>query len=79
MTLTPVKTLPKRAVCSKNDIEKLLQDFVSSCMKIARVDYSNIEYESSTTLRTSLYYAIERSNVPVRVCIRNHQVYLIKL
>lgn len=79
MTLTPVESLPKRVANSRNDVEKLLQEFVDSGMKIARVDYYASEYKSSSTLYSSLHFAIGRQNAKVKVHMRNRQVYLIKL
>lgn len=79
MTLTPVESLPKRTINGRNEVEKLLKDFVGSGMKIARIDYYTSEYRSVNTLYSSVFYAIKRIKAPVRVHMRNRQVYLIRL
>lgn len=79
MTLTPVESLPKRAVYGRNDIEKLIKEFVNSGVKIARIDYRAYEYKSSNALYSGVYNAIARLEVPVKVRMRNLQVYLIRL
>ena len=79
MTLTPVKSLPKRSIHGRNDVEKLLKEFVDSGTEIARIDYYADEYRSTESLYLSMRQAIERTQALVRVHMRNRQVYLIRL
>ena len=79
MTLTPVNSLPKKAAYGKNDLEKLVKEFVDSGIKIARVDYCTSEYKSFNSLYTGIRFAVKRLDAKVNVRIRNHQVYLIRL
>ena len=79
MTLVPVESLPKRTIHGRNDVEKLVKDFVDSGMKIARIDYYAREYKCIDSLYVSVRYAIERLGISVKVCMRNKQAYLIRL
>ena len=79
MTLTPVKSLPKKTCFGKNNVRKILEDFVSSDMVIARVDYHAGEYKNSYTLYSTIHKAIKLKELPIRICMRNQQVYLIKM
>ena len=79
MTLTPVQSLPKRSQYSKNDLEKLVKEFVDSGIQIARIDYYASECKSENTLYAGIKHAVTRLDAKVKVQMRNRQVYLVKL
>ena len=78
MTLTPVKSLPKRTTFGYNDLEKVLKEFVSSGMTIARIDYRPDEYRSHDVLYSGVHVTIKRLGLTVKVCMRNGEVYLMR-
>ena len=78
MTLTPVEFLPKKKIHAYNEVREVIKEFMDSDAKIARIDYSDREYENSFILYTSIRAAAKTLKYPVKACLRNHQVYLIK-
>ena len=78
MKLVAVDVLPKKRT-SKKDLQRILEYFVSSEEKVARVDFTENEYKSVRSCQASLQKAAKISNLPVKVFSRDGNVYLLNI
>ncbi len=75
--IVPVNEVPSYRL-SVGLYDKILDEFLSSDEKIARISHPDLE---AKTIRTGLYNCILRRQLKskVRACLRSHEVYIEKL
>ena len=80
MKIVEVDYIPETiqpVTCERKKVISVIEDFLyKSDAKFVRVDYTYAEYKYPTACRASFAAAIERRGYPVRVLIRNGEVYL---
>lgn len=78
MKLVKVKDIPKRVYVT-HDLQAMINEFVNSDHRYAKVDIGDNEYTSPTSCSESLRHAIKRSGHSLKVhCIKGI-VYLEKI
>lgn len=77
MKLIPVETVPKRR--SRHHLQDLIEEFVNGDAKNVKVDFRDHDYKSSKVCRSCLGVAAKKSGHPIRVSLRNDEVFLSKL
>ena len=77
MKLIPTEVLPKKK-CARHDLQGLIHGFVDGGDNIVRVDITETDYKSPRVCYSCMTAAVRRSGYPVKVRIRNSQVYLVK-
>ena len=78
MKLTFVEKLPDRARGYKH-LQELIDDFCNNDAKVVKVEFTSQEYVSAESCYNAWHKAIKRSKRPVKVTMRNKEVYLVKI
>ena len=77
MRFTEVKEVPK--VCGRNVLLlKELEEFVNMGVKNVKVTFKPDEYKNLNSCQATLYKAIKREHLPIRVMIRGRDIYLVR-
>ncbi len=78
MKLTPVDSIPKRRA-SRHNLQDFIEEFVNSNAEFVRIDLSEHDYKSYIVCANCMRVAVKRSKRPIKVFIRDGNVYLSKL
>lgn len=77
MRFTEVKEVPK--VCGRNVLLlKELEEFVNMGVKNVKVTFKPDEYKNLNSCQATLYKAIKREHLPIRVMTRGGDIYLVR-
>lgn len=80
MKLVFVDSLPKRTTRGwNNKLQQLIEEFAHSSQKIAKIDCGEGAYKSPIVCYSSVRAAAKRANHPVKVVMRQGDVYLVKV
>lgn len=80
LILTPVEKLPKREhnPTQQHDMIGILNGFMAMSAKIAQVQFGGTDFANVTVAYQCIFNAVKLHGYPVKVCIRNGGLYLIK-
>jgi hypothetical protein len=79
IVLTPVEELPKEHRCdSQHNIFSTLNQFMESDHRIVKVELSSSDYDGCYAAYSAFRRGARAYKLPVKVCIRNGGLYLIK-
>lgn len=76
MKFTVMEELPRKR--EYNPLGKYLEEFMRMNVKVVRVDIDAHEYSHPKVCQTTLYFAIKRRALPIKVSMRSDKVYLIR-
>lgn len=77
MKLVPVEAVPKRR--SRHHLQDLIEEFVTGDAKVVKIDFNDHDYKSSQVCRSCLGVAAKKSGHPIKVSLRDGEVFLSKL
>lgn len=80
LILTPVKELPKNEynLAQQHDIIGTLEGFMAMSAKIVKVQFDSTDYMNLGTAGDAFRNAIRNHGYPIKACLRNGGLYLIK-
>lgn len=76
MKFVEVKEVPERT--HKKDLRKILEDFMTTNIKVAKVDFNDGDYKEARYCANSIAVAVRRAALPITVTRRGEEVYLIR-
>lgn len=76
MKFTKVDTRKDELLHQKPATYYFIKEFVEANIEVARVDWIG-EYKNANTCFTALNYAVKKHNFPVKVTVKQKDVYLI--
>ncbi len=77
MKLIPVEAVPKRQ--GRHHLQDLIEEFMKSDAKVVKIDLSKHDYKSTKVCRSCLGVAAKLSGYPIKVSLREGNVYLSKV
>lgn len=77
MKLIPVNEIPRRR--GRHHLQDLIKEFVESDVKIVKIDFNDHDYKSSKVCRSCLGVAAKKSGHPIKVSLREGEVFLSKI
>lgn len=76
MKFVPMESLPGRK--QKKPLAVLFKEFIAMNVKIVKVDLNEHDYKSPKIARSVLGLAAKRHCVPVKVCMRDDEIYFVR-
>lgn len=61
-----------------NNVGAYLDEFMNMNAKIARLEFNVGEYSRIESARQSVYQSIRTHGFPIKVCVRNRELYLVR-
>lgn len=77
MRAIPVDNLPKRR--TRHRLQDFIADFIKCEAKVVKIEFSERDYKSAKVCRNCLDVAAKSSGYSIRACIRDGQVFLVKV
>lgn len=78
MTFTEVKEIPRGTANRNMLLVKELEEFVLMGIKMAKLTYTPGAYKSVYTCYSTLFKVIKREHFPIKMKIRNNEIYLVR-
>ena len=78
MKFVPVDRIPKKRA-SRHNLQDFIKEFANSNAKFVRIDLSEHDYKSYMVCASCMHAAVKRSMLPIKVSVRDGNVYLSKL
>ena len=78
MKFVKVERIPGHTKVKQKPVKGVLEDFLSSDVKCARVDLEDGEYSRPSTAYSTLYEACYRYKLPLAVTFRGGDIYIFR-
>ena len=76
MKFTKVETRKDEFLHQKPSLYYFCKDFLEANIEVARVEWIG-DYKSANSCFASLNSVVNKHNLPIKVTVRNHEVYMI--
>ena len=77
MKLTPVESIPNRK--DRHDLQSIIEEFANGDVKFAKIEFNDHDYKSAVSCRSAFGKAVSVAGHPMKVFLRNGEVFLSKV